>query len=91
MTQERNRDDFSEVSNLLYNFALKNIRASGTLPVLSQGTPEWQAWRAWRVEHKEPVHWMDRTEKFTVPCTWPPPSLEALKADISSTKTRFQT
>lgn len=91
MTQERDRQRFSDVSNLLYELALKNSRTGDRLPMLQRETPEWRAWRTWRIEHKEPVNWMDRSEEFTVPCTWPPHSLEDLKADISSAKPMFQT
>ena len=80
----------TEVAELLYALGKRNSR-KGPLPILERNSPQWNAWHAWRKEHNEPVGYMDKVERFTVPSEWPPVTLEALRSEISSPSTRFKT
>lgn len=79
------RDKFSDVANMLIDLGKRNERG-GSLPEVKKHTPEWNAWRSWRVQHGESVSFMDKREVYTVPSQWPPVSIEAMQADISSVK-----
>ena len=52
------------------------------LPVIVQGSPEWAAWRQWRLDHGLPVGLMDRQGRCTVPLKWPPVNLDEAEAKM---------
>lgn len=53
----------------------------GKLPLVFPGSPEWDAWRAFRVEHRLGVSFMDTCaiygKPWTVPTRFPPNQEEA--------------
>lgn len=69
------------ISKRLYDLGKKIFAVHGELPVIEHGSPEWKAWRAWRVEHGLSVNYMDRQDRWTVITTYPPHDLAELEQE----------
>ena len=48
----------------------------GRLPVIDRGSPEWDAWRAYRSKYGAPNGFFDSREKWTVPTEMPPQDID---------------
>lgn len=81
----------SEIGWKLYLLGKQNFAKNRQLPVIERGSDEWHAWRRWRMENGEPVGFMERQERWTVPAKWPPVGDDWWPKDGGQLKGKFAT
>ena len=60
--------------------AICKARGPFSLPTVRRDSPEWEAWRAWKIERGLPTAWSDKqhpAQMLTVVFEYPPPDLAA--------------